>query len=76
MSLDDIWVEIGTEYDKATQTFPKFNSAHEGYAVILEEVRELEAEVFENRKFRSLKRMRVEAIQIAAMAIRFIEDIC
>ncbi len=76
MSLDDIWVEIGTEYDKATLTFPKFNSAHEGYAVILEEVRELEAEVFENRKFRSLKRMRAEAIQIAAMAIRFIEDIC
>ncbi len=76
MSLDDIWVEVGTEYDKATQNFPKFNSAHEGYAVLLEEVRELEAEVFENRKFRSLKRMRAESIQIAAMAIRFIEDIC
>ncbi|KKM98734.1 hypothetical protein LCGC14_1154800, partial [marine sediment metagenome] len=22
MSLDDIWVEVGTEYDKATQNFP------------------------------------------------------
>lgn len=52
-----------------------FASAHEGYAVVLEEVRELEAEVFKRQSMRSRDQMRAEAIQIAAMALRFAADL-
>lgn len=69
-----------------------FNSTHEGYAVILEEVRELEQEVFfgekplrekwkghskekEIIKHEYQKRLREECIQIAAMCVRFIQEL-
>lgn len=75
-----------------------FNSSHEGYAVILEELDELwevvklnpkkiefplswygfktkeDIELWQNTKRNEL--MRKEAIQVAAMAIRFIKCIC
>lgn len=47
-----------------------FTSAHEGYAVLLEELDELWAEV--KKKHPSKDRMREEAIQLGAMAIKFI----
>ena len=34
--------EIIKEYDRATKSFTSFNSTHEGYAVILEELDELD----------------------------------
>jgi|GEM_PF-5944413 len=49
-------------------------SAHEGYAVILEELDELWEEI--KRKDRDKKRMRAEAVQVAAMATRFLIDVC
>lgn len=53
------------------------HSAHEGFAVLLEEVEELKAEVFKGGKQkRDIKAMRAEAVQVAAMALRFIEDVC
>lgn len=55
--------------------WPAMNSAHEGYGVLMEEVRELEAHVFTNQKRRDLAEMRAEAIQVAAMAIRFVHDV-
>ena len=53
-------------------------SAHEGYAVLLEEVDELWDEVKKNpsKYAHRDKDMRKEAIQIAAMAIRFVLDVC
>ncbi len=48
--------------------------AHEGYAVLLEEVDELWAEV-KARKFDKIKG-RAEAKQIAAMAIAFMVEVC
>lgn len=64
------------ELRAARTKFAPFNSAHEGYAVILEELDELWEEVRKNQKVRSVERMRKEAIQVAAMALRFIEDVC
>jgi len=63
-----------------------FNSAHEGYAVILEEMDELWDVVKLNpkkifagtaaeQKGIHRKLMRSEAIQVAAMAIRFLMDV-
>ena len=68
-----------------------FNSAHEGYAVLLEEVEELKGEIFWGEKKAKKEydiydmssefadelwkgRMKSEAIQVAAMAIRFIQE--
>ena len=36
----------------------------------------LKEEVFKNQKIRSTKLMREEAIQVAAMALRFVIDVC
>lgn len=68
---------IRTEYKHATERFGKFHNAHEGYAVLLEEVDELWENVKLNQSHtgRDIKIMN-EAIQVAAMAIRIIMDCC
>lgn len=67
---------IGAEVERASEKFSPFNSAHEGYAVILEEMDELKAHVWANQKSRDLYEMKKEARQVAAMALRFILDVC
>jgi hypothetical protein len=62
------------ELNFAREYFPPFNSAHEGYAIILEEKDELWDEV--KRSKRDFAKMRAEAIQVAAMALRMVEDVC
>ncbi len=69
--------EILTELSRARGRFPQFHSPHEGFAVLLEEVDELWDEV--KCKHGSVSRsiaMHREAVQVAAMAIRFVEDVC
>jgi len=73
---DKILFEIQAEYLTASVKFPEFNTAHEGYAVILEELDELWDEVKRNPEARIREAMRKEAIQVAAMALRFIIDCC
>lgn len=68
--------EAGDELGGALKKFKRFNSAHEGYAVLLEEVRELEKEVFKRQKKRKPAKMRKEACQVAAIALRFMLDVC
>ena len=69
------WIDqILAEYNCATQKFGKFNSAHEGYAVLLEEVDELWDEI--KKKDADYRSMQDEARQVAAMALRFLVDIC
>ena len=45
MIRPEIFEEVEKEYNKATAVFGSFNNAHEGYAVILEEVDELWNEI-------------------------------
>ena len=61
--------DIAKELTKAEAKFPSFNSYHEGYAVILEELDELWDEVKEKRQIRD--NLYSEAAQVAAMALRF-----
>lgn len=61
---------------KAGAAWPPYNSAHEGYGVLKEEVDELWDQVKINQKRRDLAAMRAEAIQVAACALRFAADIC
>jgi hypothetical protein len=72
---DDVIVDILEELYHAQRTKGRpFNSAHEGYSVILEELDELWDEV--RKKVRDKQRMNEECVQIAASAIRFILDVC
>lgn len=71
MYIDDILEQIRDEYTGAIRKWPAFNSAHEGFAVIAEEVDELWDHVKTNQKRRDLNAMRKEAIQVSAMALRF-----
>lgn len=61
---------IMMEYIKASRKFGKFNSGHEGYAVIKEEVDELWDAIKKN----DLEHAREEAFQVGAMALRFLID--
>jgi hypothetical protein len=69
--------EALAELRRATSIHQKgFTSAHEGYAVILEELDELWDEVKLNGNKRDITNLRKEAIQVAAMAMRFVLDVC
>jgi hypothetical protein len=68
--------EISAEAIDASTKFRPFNSAHEGYGVLLEEVDELWEEVKVKQSRRDKEKMRAEAIQVAAMALRFVVDVC
>ena len=66
------------ELQRATSKFGSFKSSHEGYAVLLEEVDELWEQVKRNPAKHTTRdaEMRKEAVQVAAMAMRFLVDIC
>jgi hypothetical protein len=61
---------ILAELETAVKRFGPMASMHEGYAVILEEVDELWVEV----KAQHADHATREAVQVAAMAIRFLID--
>lgn len=69
----EILTDVKDELRDAQDKFPKFNSEHEGYAVIKEEVDELW--ILVKGKKTLWKDKRHECIQIAAMAIRFVHDL-
>lgn len=64
---------IDQELERATSRFDGFNSPHEGWAVIREELDELWEHVRANTG-RDREAM-VECIQIAAMALRYVYDL-
>lgn len=73
MTKEEILIEVRNELSRA-EKFPLFNSSHEGYAVILEEVHELWFEVMNDKNPGADQRQIDESIQIAAMAIKFIQS--
>ena len=75
-ATENAWLDIRAEHERAISKFPPFHSAHEGFAVILEELDELKAEVWKNQKIRDIGAMEREARHVAAMAMRFMIDCC
>lgn len=74
MPTATIALEAARELDAARILHAPMHSAHEGYAVLLEEVEELWEEV--KKREPDVAAMRHEAIQVAAMALRFVMDVC
>lgn len=72
----EILTAVQKEVETASAAWPPFNSAHEAFAVLKEEVDELWDHVKTNQKRRDLEAMRREAIQVAAMAVRFASEVC
>lgn len=68
------FAELRRELERAYAKFADFNSPHEGKAVIEEELDELWLLVKANDG--RGQRARAEAIQVAAMALRYVRDLC
>lgn len=68
----DALYEVARELDAARRGHADMHSPHEGFAVLKEEVDELWEEV--RRRNRSPRALREEALQVAAMAVRFLVD--
>lgn len=70
------------EFIRATDLHGPFNSIHEGYAIIEEEFDELWDVVklkrgcYDNQGRTRREALREEAIQVAAMGLRFLVDCC
>ena len=76
-TLQEILEDIKEEFEVASKKWKGFNSLHEAYAIVLEEVNELWEEVKASQKNSSrIKFAREEAIQVATMVIRLIFDCC
>lgn len=69
--IADVLAMIGEEVAKATKKHGPMRGAHEGYAVILEELDEAWDEI----KSDNLPRARKEMVQVGAMAVRFLLDV-
>lgn len=65
---------VEEELKRARTIYNPIHSLHEGYAVILEEVKELETEVFKKPFKRDPEQVLRELAQIAAMCKRTAED--
>jgi hypothetical protein len=72
--LLDIGDDVTQEVIRARSMYPKFSCLHEALAVLWEEFEELKLEVF--KKNASPDKLHDEAIQVAAMAVRLIQDCC
>lgn len=74
--ITSIVADVIDEFNRATHKHPPFNSRHEAYAILIEEVDELWTEVKKNHSKNPEAKItqRKEAIQVAAMAFRFIYD--
>lgn len=75
MTLAQLAADAARECNRAQGLHSPMNSAHEAYAVILEELDEFWEEVRKKKEARNHPKMRQELRQIAAMAIRAIHDL-
>ena len=66
----DALQDISNEADRVCEKYPPFNSAHEGYAVLLEEMDEMWDAIKQNNTRHALD----EAVQVGAVALRFVSE--
>ncbi len=66
--------DVGQELQRARETHPRMHSLHEAYAVILEELDEFKAHVWEKQSKRDPRKVYIELMQLAAMVARCVAD--
>lgn len=67
---------VASEVARISEKFALYHSAHEGYAVMQEEMDELWTEVKKRAGARSATALRIEAIHVAVTAVRFLMSCC
>lgn len=73
---NEVLTDVHRELHRAKTLFPAhFVNQHEAYAVILEEIDELWDEIKKNQKNYDIEAQKKEAIQAAAMLIRFVVEL-
>jgi hypothetical protein len=72
IAIDEVRAELIAAYEK----FPDYRSAHEGVAIIEEEFIELRDAAYWPHKHEDEESEETEACQLAAMAIRYLVDVC
>ncbi len=73
-NLMDFLSSVELEYLKARTKFPKMNSTHEGYGIILEELNELWDDIKDNKG--KSPHAANEVKQIAAMCLAYYLEVC
>lgn len=74
-TLDRIFESVETEIYSSTILHKPFNSSHEGYAVLLEELDEVWEEIKKSKNYTLSKEAKQELIQVAAVAMRMINEL-
>lgn len=75
-SLRHLAFEAAAEAITGREKWGEMHSAHEAFAILNEEFDELKSHVWTNQKRRDLDAMKKEAMQVAAMALRFADECC
>ena len=76
MRTDEALKLIEEEYLRASDLYPDLHSNHEAYAVIKEEVDELWDAIKDNKDVKGNNQIRHELIQIGAMVVRYLDNLC
>ena len=76
MRPDEAFKQIEIEFLRASELYPNLHSNHEAYAVIKEEIDELWDEIKKNKDVFGNKNIKKELIQIGAMVVRYLDNLC
>jgi hypothetical protein len=76
MRVDEALKQIENEFLRASDLYPDLHSNHEAYAVIKEEMDELWDEIKKSKDVKGNNQIRHELIQIGAMVVRYLENLC
>jgi len=76
MRPDEALKKIEEEFYRASELYPDLHSNHEGYAVIKEEVDELWDAIKASKDTKGNNLIRHELIQIGAMVVRYLNNLC
>jgi hypothetical protein len=74
--IDCALEEVRAELTAAYENFPDFRSAHEGVAIVDEEMREFRDAAYWPHKQKHIDAEETEARHLAAMAVRYLVDVC
>lgn len=67
---------ISSEFERASSLYPNFHSNHEGYAVLKEEIDELWDEIKKSKDVWGNDCIKKELIQVGAMVMRYLNNLC